>query len=83
MKEDSPLIYDGIKDKIKYFNPVFHSMTPEGLNSRLTFLQQCMRPGDTIPTIGEDGKPKENTDVSNTSFGATVCILRVGDFFQY
>lgn len=83
LAEDSPLVYDGIKDKIKYFNPAFHSMTPEGLNTRLTFLQQCMRPGETIPTIADDGSVKENVDVSNTTFGAPpVCILRIGDFFN-
>jgi hypothetical protein len=37
-------------DKIKYFHPGFHSTTPEGLNSRLTFLLQCTRQG---PTIGQ------------------------------
>ena len=58
-------------------------MTPEGLNSRLTFLQQCMRPGDTIPTINDDGTVKEGSDASNTSFGAPpVCVLRIGDFFN-
>jgi hypothetical protein len=83
LKEDSPLIYNGIKDKIKYFNPAFHSMTPEGLNTRLTFLQQCMRPGETIPTIGDDGQVKENVDVSNTTFGAPpICVLRIGDFYH-
>ena len=80
--EDTSFLYDGIKEKIKYFNPVFHSMTPEGLNSRLTFLQQCMRPGETIPTIGPDGKPLEN-NAQNTSFGSPpICVLRVGDFYH-
>ena len=50
--DDTSFLYEGIKEKIKYFSPAFHSMTPEGLNSRLTFLQQCLRPGNTIPTIG-------------------------------
>ena len=50
------MFYDSMKEKLRYFNPAFHSITPEGLNSRLTFLQQCMRPGDTIPTIGKDNK---------------------------
>jgi len=82
MSEDSPFIYQGIKEKIKYFNPTFHSITPEGLNSRLTFLQQCLRPGDTIPVIGEDGKPREG-DIKNTAFGAPpVCVLRIGDFYH-
>ncbi len=38
VKENVPMVYDSIKEKIKYFNPAFHSMTPEGLNARLTFL---------------------------------------------
>jgi hypothetical protein len=76
------MVFDSIKDKIKYFNPAFHSMTPEGLNARLTFLNQCMRPGQTIPVIGSDGKPKYN-DALNTSFGAPpVLVLRIGDFYN-
>lgn len=82
MKEDSPMVYEGIQEKLKYFQPAFHSMTPEGLNSRLTFLQQCLRPGDTIPVIGPDGKPKEG-GIQNTAFGAPpICILRIGDFYH-
>jgi len=82
MKEEDPIVYEGIKSKIKYFQPSFHSMTPEGLNSRLTFLNQCMRPGDTIPVIGEDGKPKEG-DIKNTAFGSPpICVLRIGDFYH-
>ena len=82
LKQDNPFIYDSIKEKLKYFQPSFHSMTPEGLNSRLTFLQQCMRPGDTIPTIGPNGEKLYN-DALNTSFGAPpVLVLRVGDFFN-
>lgn len=82
MREEHPRVYQGIEEKIKFFQPVFHSMTPEGLNSRLTFLQQCLRPGDTIPVIGEDGKPREG-DVKNTAFGAPpICVLRIGDFYH-
>ena len=82
IKEENPMVYNTFKEKIKYFNPTFHSITPEGLNARLTFLNQCVRPGETIPTIGADGKPKYN-DAVNTSFGAPpVLILRVGDFFH-
>jgi len=41
-----------------------------------------MRPGQTIPVIGPDGKPKYN-DALNTSFGAPpVLVLRIGDFFH-
>ena len=82
LKEENPMIYTSIVEKIKYFNPLFHSMTPEGLNARLTFLNQCTRPGETIPTIGVDGKPRYN-DAQNTSFGAPpILILRIGDFFN-
>ena len=82
VKESSPMVYNGIKEKLKYFQPAFHSTTPEGLNSRLTFLQQCIRPGDTIPVIGDDGRPTE-LNAKNTSFGAPpICILRIGDFYH-
>jgi len=44
IKEQTPMVFDNLKEKLKFFQPAFHSMTPEGLNTRLTFLQQCMRP---------------------------------------
>ena len=76
------MIYNTFKEKIKHFNPAFHSMTPEGLNSRLTFLNQCVRPGDTIPKINPDGTSTTN-DALNTSFGSPpVLILRIGDFYN-
>ena len=82
IKQTDPMVYDGIKSKIKGFHPAFHSITPEGLNSRLVFLQQCMRPGDTIPTVSQDGSLLYN-DVTNSAFGAPpICVLRVGDFFH-
>jgi hypothetical protein len=82
IKQDVPMLYDSIQEKIKYFNPAFHSMTPEGLNSRLTFLNQCVRPGETIPVIGDKGQIVAN-DALNTSFGAPpVLVLRIGDFYN-
>ena len=82
IKESDPMVYNSIKEKVKYFNPTFHSMTPEGLNARLTFLNQCVRPGETIPVIGTDNKPRHN-DALNTSFGAApILVLRIGDFFN-
>ena len=82
IKQDSPMLYDSIQEKIKYFNPAFHSMTPEGLNSRLTFLNQCVRPGETIPVVGDKGQIVAN-DALNTSFGAPpVLVLRIGDFYN-
>ncbi len=82
IKEDTPMVYDNLKDKLKYFDPAFHSTTPEGLNSRLTFLQQCMRPGDTIPTVVKNGRLEYN-NARNTAFGAPpVLVLRIGDFYH-
>lgn len=80
LREDSPVVYSSLKEKLKYFTPAFHSMTPEGLNSRLTFLQQCLRPGETIKkTINGE----ETCDASNTAFGKPpVCVLRIGDFYN-
>jgi hypothetical protein len=82
MKESNPFVYDSLKEKLKYFHPAFHSMTPEGLNERLTFLLQCTRPGDTIPTK-QPGGTLIDSDARNTAFGAPpICILRVGDFYH-
>jgi hypothetical protein len=68
-----PLVFDSFREKIRYFHPAFHSTTPEGLNSRLTFLLQCTRQGPTMDTQG----------ANNLAFGrAPVCILRIGDFYN-
>ena len=86
LSEESPMIYNGLKEKLKYFHPAFHAITPEGLNKRLVFLQQCMRPGDTIPTVVETGNNSTTLlykDAFNSAFGAPpVCVLRVGDFWH-
>jgi len=82
LKDSDPMILETLKDKLKFFSPAFHSITPEGLNSRLTFLNQCVRPGQTIPVIGSDGRPKYD-DAINTTFGAPpVLVIRVGDFYH-
>ena len=74
--DTDPIAYSSIKDKIKYFQPAFHSTTPEGFNARLNFLQQCMRQG---PTNG--GGVTNNPN--NLAFGRPpVCILRIGDFYN-
>ena len=72
--EDS-FVFDSLGDKLQNFHPAFHSMTPEGMNSRLTFLQQCTRQG---PSIGADkGEPQ------NMAFGKPpICVLRIGDFYH-
>ena len=81
LEENDPIVFKSLKEKLKYFHPAFHSTTPEGLNSRLTFLLQSIRPGDTIPIKGIS----EESDLRarNTSFGPPpVCVLRVGDFYH-
>ena len=55
-----PTYFQTISEKIKYFHAGFHSTTPEGLNTRLTFLQQCMRQGPSIyDDLGSDLSPQE------------------------
>ena len=78
--EKDPLLRDKISQKVKYFDPAFHSITPEGFNSRLTFLQQCTRAGQTN-SANIDGKDTGNAN--NTAFGRPpVCVLRLGDFYH-
>ena len=82
--ENYPNYFRYISEKIKYFHPGFHSITPEGFNSRLTFLNQCMRQG---PSIYDKKTLKDGVEVGvqpqNLSFGRPpVCILRIGDFFH-
>jgi hypothetical protein len=68
-----PFVFDSFREKIRYFHPAFHSTTPEGLNSRLTFLLQCTRQGPTMESQG----------ANNLAFGRPpVCILRIGDFYN-
>lgn len=74
--------YQKIKEKIKYFEPVYHSISPEGFNSRLTFLHQCTRQGHTL-----ERKAKDITNIystaGNMAFGRPpFCVLRIGDFIN-
>jgi hypothetical protein len=78
-----PNYFKTISEKIRYFHAGFHSMTPEGFNSRLTFLNQCMRQG---PSIYDKQTVQDGVEVGvqpqNLSFGRPpICILRIGDFF--
>lgn len=83
LKQDDEFIYNSLKRELKHFHPSFHSMTPEGLNNRLSFLLQCTRPGNTIPTVNTDGSLDTERDVDNTAFGAPpICVLRIGDFYH-
>lgn len=76
--EHDPFMTKLLSERIKYFNPVFHSMSPEGFNARLTFLNQCMRQGPTI-----SGADTNNGNANNLAFGRPpVCVLRIGDFYN-
>ena len=76
LKEKDPFTWEKFTDKIKYFNPAFHSITPEGFSARLNFLQQCCRQGNTI------GSSDGTQNATNLAFGrAPYCVLRLGDFY--
>jgi hypothetical protein len=81
LEENDPVVFTSLKEKLKYFHPGFHSTTPEGLNSRLTFIQQCVRPGNSIPIKGIS--ETLDTNARNTTFGPPpICVLRIGDFYN-
>ena len=75
--KNNSFLRNKILDKVKYFDPAYHSITPEGFNSRLTFLHQCTRQGPTHSV-------RENSNnIRNLSFGAPpICVLRIGDFYN-
>lgn len=76
MEVYEPATYGTISERIKYFHPAYHSITPQGFNSRLTFLHQCMKQSDNIGVDGLD-------NTRNLAFGRMpVCILRIGDFYH-
>lgn len=78
LERNSPLVYNRLMDRLKYFDPAFHSMTPEGFNARLTFLNQCTRQGNTLTMSGPNAKT-----ANNLAFGrAPFCVLRLGDFYN-
>lgn len=84
LKTDS-IEYKNIVDKVRFFEPAFHSITPEGFNSRLTFLHQCTRQGPTN-AVNSGRVNVDSNDylkfAGNLAFGrAPYCILRIGDFF--
>ena len=78
-KEDRFALFDNLKERLDYFHPAFHSMTPEGFNKRLTFLLQCTRQG---PSINVEGVNEVGNRPSNMAFGRPpICIMRIGDFY--
>lgn len=78
LKKKDPLVFNKLMDKIKYFDPAFHSMTPEGFNARLTFLNQCTRQGNTITMSDITGMTANNLAFGRPPF----CVLRIGDFYN-
>lgn len=80
IKNIDPVIFKKIVDKVQYFDPAFHSMSPEGFNARLTFLQQCTRQGHTVSATESNGLAMT---AGNLAFGRMpVCVLRLGDFIN-
>nr|DAQ90217.1 MAG TPA: hypothetical protein [Caudoviricetes sp.] len=80
IKKTDPVIFRKIVDKVQYFDPAFHSMSPEGFNARLTFLQQCTRQGHTVSATESNGLAMT---AGNLAFGRMpVCVLRLGDFIN-
>lgn len=78
LKKKDPLVFNKLMDKIKYFDPAFHSMTPEGFNARLTFLNQCTRQGNTVTMSDMTGMTANNLAFGRPPF----CVLRIGDFYN-
>lgn len=80
LEMNDPFMRSKITEKIKYFDPAFHSISPEGFNARLNFLHQCTRQGPTI--AGSDLTDAVGVTANNLSFGRPpVCVLRIGDFY--
>ena len=80
LKDNDSFLYGRIIDKIKYFTPAFHSITPEGFNARLAFLHQCTRQGHTYSTSDMGNAFKS---AGNLAFGRPpICVLRIGDFYH-
>ena len=80
LKENDSFLYKRIVDKINYFMPAYHSITPEGFNARLGFLHQCTRQGTTnsVSDVGNSLK-----SAGNLAFGRPpICVLRIGDFYH-
>ena len=77
LEKNDPFMHHLITEKIKYFDPAFHSISPEGFNARLTFLHQCTRQGSTV-----SGSDKAPGTAYNLAFGRPpICVLRLGDFY--
>lgn len=79
LKDKDRMTYEKVMEKIQYFDPAFHSMTPEGFSARLNFLNQCMRSGNTV--TASDGSYAKSAN--NLAFGRPpFCVLRLGDWYN-
>lgn len=85
LAEDATMLKN-IVNRVRHFDPAYHSITPEGFNARLTFLHQCTRQGPTVSVnngLVNDASKDYLKYAGNLSFGrAPYCILRIGDFFH-
>ena len=80
---NDPVLFKSIKDRYRNFDPAFHSMSPEGFNARMNFLQQCTRQGHTLSASEVNGSTTTAPTAGNLSFGMMpVCVLRIGDFIN-
>ena len=77
LSERDPDVFNSLVDKLQYFDPAFHSMTPEGFMGRLNFLHQCTRQGDTRSASDKNGHTANNLAFGRPPF----CVLRLGDFY--
>ena len=77
LNQEHPDVFASLVEKLQYFDPAFHSMTPEGFMGRLNFLHQCTRQGDTVSASDENGHTANNLAFGRPPF----CVLRLGDFY--
>lgn len=79
LEDNDTFLYSRLIDKVKYFSPAFHSITPEGFNARLAFLHQCTRQGHTYGVSDN----ATSGSAGNLAFGRPpICVLRIGDFYH-
>lgn len=82
LQNKDPHVFQKLTDKLKYFDPAFHSMTPEGFMGRLNFLHQCTRQGDTHTPGDQTIQGEHGWSANNLAFGRPpFCVLRLGDFY--
>lgn len=74
--------FESFNKNHKYYQPIFHSQTPEDFHKRLTFLQQCTRQGSSKSYYYSSLQNSDKNKIRNSVFARQpICILRIGDFF--